>query len=69
MIGVRAPRPRGFAALVSGVIASGYSAAILDAARREMIQLVTSNHMLKELGEVILRPPPDVVGPSLPLHL
>lgn len=41
--------------LVSGVIASGYCARILDAARRETIQLVTSNHLLEEFGEVISR--------------
>ena len=41
--------------LVSGVIASGYSAAIVDAARRETIQLVTSNHLLEEFSEVISR--------------
>jgi putative PIN family toxin of toxin-antitoxin system len=41
--------------LVSGVIASGYSASILDAARREEIQLVTSAHLLEEFSEVISR--------------
>ncbi len=41
--------------LVSGVIALGYSAKILDAARRETIQLVTSNHLLEEFSEVISR--------------
>ena len=41
--------------LISGVIASGYSAAILDAARREEITLVTSVHMLDEFREVISR--------------
>jgi uncharacterized protein len=41
--------------LVSGVIASGYSAEILDAARRETIQLVTSSHLLEEFSEVISR--------------
>ena len=41
--------------LVSGVIASGYSASILDAARREEIKLVTSVHLLEEFSEVISR--------------
>jgi len=41
--------------LVSGVIALGYSAEILDAARRETIQLVTSSHLLEEFSEVILQ--------------
>lgn len=41
--------------LVSGVIASGYSARILDAAHREEIKLVTSVHLLEEFGEVISR--------------
>lgn len=41
--------------LISGVIASGYSAAILDAARREEIKLVTSLHLLEEFSEVITR--------------
>jgi putative PIN family toxin of toxin-antitoxin system len=41
--------------LVSGVIASGYSAAILDAIRSEEIKLVTSAHMLEEFSEVITR--------------
>ncbi|MBM3151283.1 MAG: putative toxin-antitoxin system toxin component, PIN family [Chloroflexi bacterium] len=41
--------------LVSGVIASGYSASILDAARREKIQLVTSAHLLEEFGNVVSR--------------
>jgi hypothetical protein len=40
---------------VSGVIASGYSASILDAARREEIKLVTSVHLLEEFSEVISR--------------
>lgn len=42
-------------ALVSRVIASGYSASILDAARREEIQLVTSAHLLEEFSDVISR--------------
>ncbi len=41
--------------LISGVIASGYSASILDAARREEIKLVTSVHLLEEFSEVISR--------------
>jgi len=41
--------------LVSGVIASGYSAAILNAFRRADIQLVTSAHLLAEFSEVISR--------------
>lgn len=41
--------------LVSGVIALGYSASILDAARREEIQLVTSAHLLEEFSDVISR--------------
>jgi putative PIN family toxin of toxin-antitoxin system len=41
--------------LVSGVIASGYSASILDAARREEIKLVTSGHLLEEFSDVISR--------------
>jgi len=41
--------------LVSGVIASGYSASILDAARREDIRLITSAHLLEEFGDVITR--------------
>jgi len=41
--------------LISGVIASGYSAKILDAARREDIKLVTSIHMLEEFSDVISR--------------
>jgi uncharacterized protein len=40
---------------VSGVIAMGYSASILDAARREEIKLVTSIHMLEEFSDVISR--------------
>lgn len=39
--------------LISGVIASGYSASILDAARREEIKLVTSAHLLEEFSDVI----------------
>ena len=41
--------------LISGVIASGYSAAILDAAQREEIQLVASTHLLEEFSSVISR--------------
>jgi putative PIN family toxin of toxin-antitoxin system len=41
--------------LISGVIASGYSAAILDAAQREEIKLVTSAHLLEEFSSVISR--------------
>jgi uncharacterized protein len=41
--------------LVSGVIASVYSASILDAFRRSEIHLVTSAHLLAEFGEVISR--------------
>lgn len=41
--------------LVSGVIASGYSAQILDAARREEIKLITSVHMLEEFSDVMSR--------------
>jgi len=41
--------------LVSGVIASGYSASIVDAIRKEELQLVTSAHMLEEFSGVISR--------------
>ena len=41
--------------LVSGVIASGASAQIVDAVRREEFKLVTSAHMLEEFGDVISR--------------
>lgn len=41
--------------LISGVIASGYSATILDAARRGEITLVASAHLLQEFSEVITR--------------
>ena len=41
--------------LISGVIASGYSASIVDAAQRGDIKLVTSVHLLKEFSEVITR--------------
>ncbi len=41
--------------LVSGVIASGYSASILDAVRRGEIKLVTSAYLLEEFGDVISR--------------
>ncbi len=42
--------------LISSVIGSGYSSAILNAARRGEIVLVTSAHMLEEFSDVILRP-------------
>ena len=42
--------------LVSGVIASGFSASILNSFRRSEIQLVTSSHLLVEFSEVIPRP-------------
>lgn len=41
--------------LISGIIASGYSAIILDAIRQEEIQLVTSPHLIEEFSEVISR--------------
>jgi putative PIN family toxin of toxin-antitoxin system len=41
--------------LISGMIASGYSASILDAVRREEIKLVTSAHLLEEFSEVVSR--------------
>ena len=41
--------------LVSGIIGSGYSASIVDAARKELIQLVTSARLLEEFSEVITR--------------
>ena len=41
--------------LVSGVIASGYSATILDAARQREITLITSAHLLAEFSDVITR--------------
>ena len=41
--------------LVSGIIGSGYSASIVDAARKEQIQLVTSVRLLEEFTEVITR--------------
>jgi len=41
--------------LISGVIASGYSARILDAARKEEIKLVSSVHMLEEFSDVVSR--------------
>ncbi|MBM3180633.1 MAG: putative toxin-antitoxin system toxin component, PIN family [Chloroflexi bacterium] len=40
---------------ISGVITSGYSASILDAARREEIKLVTSAHLPEEFSDVISR--------------
>jgi len=42
--------------LISGVIASGCSAQILDAARREEIKLIASSHLLEEFSNVISRP-------------
>jgi putative PIN family toxin of toxin-antitoxin system len=39
--------------LISGVIASGYSARIIDAIRKEELKLVTSAHMLEEFSDVI----------------
>jgi hypothetical protein len=41
--------------LISGVIASGYSASILDAVQRGEIKLVTSAYLLKEFSEVVTR--------------
>jgi putative PIN family toxin of toxin-antitoxin system len=41
--------------LISGVIASGYSASILDAVRREEIKLVISVYLLEEFSDVISR--------------
>jgi uncharacterized protein len=41
--------------LISGIIASGYSASILDAVQRQEINLVTSAHLLEEFSEVISR--------------
>lgn len=41
--------------LVSGVIASGNSASILDAVRRQEIKLITSAYLLEEFSEVITR--------------
>ena len=41
--------------LISGVIASGYSARILDAARKDEIKLVSSVHMLEEFSDVVSR--------------
>lgn len=41
--------------LISGVIALGYSASILNAVRRAEIQLVISSHLLAEFSEVISR--------------
>lgn len=40
---------------VSGVIASGYSARILDATREEEIKIITSVHLLEEFSDVISR--------------
>jgi putative PIN family toxin of toxin-antitoxin system len=42
--------------LVSGIIASGYSASILAAVQRQEIKIVTSTHLLEEFSEVIARP-------------
>ncbi|MCC6499255.1 MAG: putative toxin-antitoxin system toxin component, PIN family [Anaerolineales bacterium] len=41
--------------LVSGVIASGYSARILDAVRDEKLILTTSAHLMDEFSDVISR--------------
>jgi len=41
--------------LISGVIASGHSAAILDAIRRGQFEMVTSSHLLEEFMDVISR--------------
>lgn len=41
--------------LISGVIASGHSAAILDAVRKGKFELVTSAHLLEEFSDVISR--------------
>jgi uncharacterized protein len=42
--------------LISGIIASGYSASILDAVQRQEIRIVTSVHLLEEFSQVITRP-------------
>jgi uncharacterized protein len=41
--------------LVSGIIGSGYSASIVNAAQKGQIQLVTSARLLEEFSEVITR--------------
>jgi putative PIN family toxin of toxin-antitoxin system len=41
--------------LVSGIIASGFSAKIIDAVRKEELKLITSAHMLEEFSDVISR--------------
>ena len=41
--------------LISGVIASGHSAAILNAVRKGEFQIVTSAHLLEEFSDVISR--------------
>jgi putative PIN family toxin of toxin-antitoxin system len=41
--------------LISGVIASGHSAAILDAVRKGQFELITSAHLLEEFSDVISR--------------
>ncbi len=41
--------------LISGVIALGSSARILDSARKEEIKIVTSFHMLEEFSNVVSR--------------
>ena len=41
--------------LVSGVIASGHSAAILNAVRQGAFQIITSAHLLEEFSDVISR--------------
>jgi putative PIN family toxin of toxin-antitoxin system len=42
--------------LVSAIIASGYSAAILDRVRSGELALITSTHLLEEFSDVIARP-------------
>ena len=41
--------------LVSGVIATGHSAAILNAVRQGAFQIITSAHLLEEFSDVISR--------------
>ena len=41
--------------LISGIIASGHSANILDAIRKEKFKMVTSAHLLEEFSDVISR--------------
>jgi putative PIN family toxin of toxin-antitoxin system len=42
--------------LVSAIIASGYSANILDRVRSGELTLITSSHLLEEFSDVIARP-------------